>query len=229
MFKYFSDDEINKLYETKIKLPESYFKKYEQFPKCPVKSYNYNWQNFDFPRNPCILDFIEWTQKYNLKNIDHLGCTYITDPELEFISYNKATILPYPGFDLHTLEGFDEQFDFFVFNQTIEHLYNPFQAISQIYKTIKKGGYVFTSAPTLNIPHCTPIHYNGFNPMGLAMLFKTAGFEIIEIGQWGNYDYIEKQWKDNCWPGYNDINKNGIITNAEYCACQCWILVQKIN
>ena len=28
--------------------------------------------------------------------------------------------------------------DFFLFNQTIEHLYNPFEAVNQIYKIIKE-------------------------------------------------------------------------------------------
>jgi len=37
-----------------------------------------------------------------------------------------------------------------------------------------------------------PFHFNGLTPSGLAMLFKTANFEIVEIGQWGNYDYISK-------------------------------------
>jgi len=46
----------------------------------------------------------------------------------------------------------------------IEHLYNPFMAMENIYKYIKPGGYVYTSVPTINIPHMTPIHYNGYNP-----------------------------------------------------------------
>jgi 2-polyprenyl-3-methyl-5-hydroxy-6-metoxy-1,4-benzoquinol methylase len=51
------------------------------------------------------------------------------------------------------------EFDFFIFSQTLEHLYNPFEAVKQIYEIVKPGGYVFTSVPTLNIPHM--IHING--------------------------------------------------------------------
>ena len=54
----FSEDEMLKLYINKVKLPDSYFKKYETLPNCPVKKYNYNWGNYDFPRTWCILDFI---------------------------------------------------------------------------------------------------------------------------------------------------------------------------
>lgn len=225
MFTY---DEIHHLYDTKVKLPSEYFNKYVTLPPCPVKHYDYRWGHYDFARTWCILDFIEWTKKHNLTTIEHLGCTYDTDPELEFITSSKKTMLPFPPYDLHTVsEHYQNTFDFFVFNQTIEHLYQPFDAIKQIYEIVKPGGYVFTSAPTLNIPHMTPIHFNGFTPMGLAMLFHTAGFEIIEIGQWGNYDYITQLWGSHNWPGYDQLHHNNTVTNEERNVCQCWILAKK--
>jgi SAM-dependent methyltransferase len=221
----FNEVELNKIYIEKVKLPESYFKKYEKLPICPVKKYNNDWGYYDFPRNWCILDFIEWIKKYNI-NINHLGYTCDSDPELEFINPLNKTLVSYPYYDLHTISNFFEnEFDFFLFNQTIEHLYNPFEAIKQIYEIVKPGGYVFTSVPTLNIPHSTPIHFNGFNPMGLAMLFKTANFEIIEIGQWGNINYITELFSTHNWPGHNILND---ITNEEKNVCQCWILARKI-
>jgi SAM-dependent methyltransferase len=219
------DQYINELYLNKVKLPESYFQQYKTLPLCPVKLYNYSWNNHDFPRNWAILDFINWIKKHNIDNIEHLGYT-CNDPELEFIQYKNKTLLEYPKYDLHTISNFyKNEFDFFLFNQTIEHLYNPFEAIKQIYEIMKPGGYVFTSVPTINIPHMTPIHFNGFTPMGLAMLFKTAKFEIIEIGQWGNYEYIQKLWRTHCWPGYNSLSN---INNEERNVCQCWILAKKI-
>jgi len=224
----FSEEEVKRIYQEKVKLPPSYFKKYEFLPKCPIQAYGYNWGHYDFPRNWCVLDFIEWTKKHNIQ-IDHLGYTCDSDPELEFIRPSKKTKLSYPEYDLHTLSThFKEEFDFFLFNQTIEHLYNPFEAIKQIYEVVKPGGYVFTSVPTLNIPHMTPIHFNGYNPMGLAMLFKTANFEIVEIGQWGNFDYIQKLWYTHNWPGYDRLQKNNVVPNEEANVCQCWILARKL-
>jgi SAM-dependent methyltransferase len=224
----FSEEEIIRLYNEKVKLPDTYFKKYIPFPRCPVKSFNYNWGNYDFPRNCCILDFIEWINKHNI-TIENLGYTCNTDPELEFISPVNKQLLPYPEYDLHTISThFKDEFDFFLFNQTIEHLYDPFTAIKQIYDIVKPGGYVFTSVPTLNIPHSTPIHFNGYTPMGLAMLFKTAKFEVIEIGQWGNFEYINHLWKSHVWPGYDKLQDNNIITNEVENVCQCWILAKKL-
>ena len=74
----------------------------------------------------------------------------------------------------------------------------------------------------------TPVHFNGMTPMGLAMLFKTSNFEIIEIGQWGNFEYIQKLWSTHSWPGYNTLNHNNRITNEERNVCQCWILARKL-
>jgi hypothetical protein len=54
---------------TRIIFYESHF-----LPPCPVKRFDYSWRNTgDFPRNWCILDFIDWIKKYNIENINHLG------------------------------------------------------------------------------------------------------------------------------------------------------------
>ena len=106
---------------------------------------------------------------------------------MEFIFPSKKTLVSYPEYDLHTIAStteFENEFDFFLFNQTIEHLYNPFEAMKQVYEIVKPGGYVFTSVPTINIPHMTPIHFNGYTPMGLAMLFTPMNIlELVKMGQ----------------------------------------------
>lgn len=225
--KEFNEYDLHYLYNNKVNLPNSYFTKYELLPDCPIKSWNYKWQNFDFPRNWCTLDFKEWVQKYNIKS-EKLGYTCKTDPELEFLEYNENILLEYPKYDLHKIDKyFKDEFDFFLFNQTLEHLYNPYKAIESIYKTIKPGGYVFTSVPTLNIPHMTPIHFTGFTPMGLSVLFESAGFETVEIGQWGNYEYISRLWGAHSWPGFDMLNHNGSVKNEKENVCQCWILAKK--
>jgi hypothetical protein len=225
----YTEQELNNIYNTEVKRPLSYFKKYEVLPPCPVKRWNYKWEGHDFPRAWCILDFIEWKNKYHLNNLGTMGYTCDSDPELEFIEAKEKIYLTYPKYDMHDLSiHFKEKFDFFIFNQTLEHLYNPFLAMKNLYVTIKPGGYVFTSVPTINIPHSTPIHYNGLNPMGLAMLFKISGFKIIDLGQWGNFEYIQKMFYNHSWPGCESlINNDGKIPNEERNVCQTWILVQK--
>ena len=227
MYTY-TDKEIQDFYNEKVKKPASYFKKWEELPPCPVKAYNYSWANYDFPRNWCILDFKEWIDKYNLKNIQNLAYTCDSDPELEMLNAESKTYFPYPPHDLHKLDNHDNEFDFFLFNQTLEHLYNPFAAVAKIHKTLKQGGYVFTSVPTLNIPHCMPFHFNGFTPLGLAMLFKVNGFEVLEVGQWGNFEYIANLFGNHNWPGYNALQRSNRVVNEERNVCQTWILAKKM-
>lgn len=223
--KTFTADEIQTIYYTVVKKDSSYFEKYKyKLPNCPLKVWNYSWNNRDFPRVWGILDFISWIDKYELKEVKDLGFTNPHDPELELLNAKNNTLLYYPPYDLHQPFPDEFQFDFFVFNQTIEHLYNPFIAIENIFKIIKPGGYVFTSVPTLNIPHDTPIHFNGYNPMGLAMLFISNGFEVEEIGQWGNAEYITKLFTRQEWPSLGDLTN---IQNEELNVVQCWILARK--
>jgi hypothetical protein len=220
----FTENQLQNIYLEKVKKELSYFNKYKLMPPCPVKKWNYNWQGYDMPRNFAILDFIEWTKKHNITLGDELGITCDTDPELEFIIYKNKTLIEYPPHDLHIFfEKYQLKFDFFIFNQTIEHLYNPFMVLENIYNYIKHGGYIFASVPTINIPHMTPIHYNGYNPMGLALLFLSTGFEIIEIGQWGNYNYISKLFETHYWPDCTQVSH----INEERNVAQCWILAKK--
>tara|TARA_Y100001970_G_scaffold23424_1_gene27487 strand:- start:2453 stop:3130 length:678 start_codon:yes stop_codon:yes gene_type:complete len=222
--KTFIKDELNTIYVQQVKKDNSYFDKYKSMPPCPVKQWNNNWRGHDMPRNFAILDFIDWTKKHDINIGDELGITSNSDPELEFINYKNKTLLKYPPHDLHIYYGkYEFKFDFFIFNQTIEHLYNPFMALKNIYNYIKPGGYVFTSVPTINIPHMTPIHYNGYNPMGLALLFLSTGFEIIEIGQWGNFEYISKLFRTHTWPDVTQVSHE----NQERNVAQCWILAKK--
>ena len=65
--------------------------------------------------------------------------------------------------------------------------------------------------------------------MGLAMLFEAAGFSVLEVGQWGNFDYIQYIFQNHSWPDYWTLRNlgNGKILNEEKNVAQCWCLVQK--
>lgn len=226
----FTSQQIKNLYLNKVKKDRAYFKKYEQLPLKLQKKWR--WADKDFARVWCLLDFRDWVEKYHINPVERLAITCENDPELEFLSYKNITCIEYDPEtekgDLHAL-SIDSQFDFFLFNQTLEHLYNPFLALAKIYKSLKKGGYVFTSVPTISIPHDTPIHFWGMTPMGLAMLFTINKFEIKEMGQYGSYNYINKMFAmQTNWPNYRQLIHKGKIVNEEENCVQCWILAQKV-
>jgi SAM-dependent methyltransferase len=168
-------------------------------------------------------------KKHNIGHFDKVLSTCENDPELEHISYNSIRYAPYYSGhnDLHTFDLDEKDFDFILFNQTIEHLYNPFLSMSKLYEHLKPGGYLFTSVPTINIPHMIPFHFNGYTPMGLCALMKTTGFNIVELGFWGNVDYIRYIFEKNNWPDYRELTRDGILKNEKDKEAQCWILVRK--
>ena len=235
-FKKFTEVEINEIYNI-VKKNYDYISKYDYLNNDLISFLDeifshpyYKWDSRDYTRVRTILDFKEWIKKYNIIS-ENLAYTYGDDPEIKLIKYSNSTLIEYNpsdfSGDLHNLNQ-KEKYDFFLFNQTLEHLYNPFLSVKNIYDSLVDGGYVFTSVPTINIPHSTPIHFNGFTPMGLAMLFKSCGFKILEIGQWGNYEYITKLFHNHQWLGYKDLSENG-IKNEERNVVNCWILAKKIK
>jgi hypothetical protein len=53
------------------------------------------------------------------------------------------------------------------------------------------------------------------------------GFKVLELGQWGNYEYISKLFLYHAWPGFSHLTSEG-IRNEEKNVVNCWILAQKI-
>jgi hypothetical protein len=100
--------------------------------------------------------------------------------------------------------------------------------MKNLYSILKPGGFLYTAVPILSIPHDTPFHFSGFTPMGLAVLCKLAGFDIKEVGYWGNKKYLELMYKDVYWPDiFEMMDQNKIVKNDPEVPVQTWILVQK--
>ena len=228
MNNLFTEEEIIQVYQTHVVKQQEYYNKLSPLP-LHLNNKNWRWESKDFARIPCILDFNEWIDKHNIKHVNSLLCTDLSDPELEHITYNEVTCLRYENGenDLHTIKT-EKKHDFIIFNQTIEHLYNPFISIKNLYDSLNDGGYLFTSVPTINIPHMIPFHFNGYTPLGLCMLMKSVGFNVAELGYWGNFNYINKLFSIHMWPSYEQlIDGNSNISNEPNNVVQCWILVKK--
>lgn len=227
-FKLFTEADIRQIYDTHVLKPPEYLQKYERTP-LELNTKNWKWEGCDYPRVCCVLDFSEWIAKHSISHFDSVLATS-KDPELEYITYNDIVFAEYKNGqnDLHTLDLDRKSFDFILFSQTLEHLYNPFLAMQRLYAHLKPGGYLFTSVPTLSIPHMTPSHFYGFTPMGLCMLMKSIDFEIVELGYWGNLDYINTMFTHHAWPDYRYLSRNGLISNEVKNAAQAWVLVKKV-
>jgi SAM-dependent methyltransferase len=191
----------------------------------------------DYPRSTIIWDFVEWTEKHNLTRPKSLLTTFL-DVELDFIHPQLSTQYKYgrngdeESGDLHALfqkNLIGEPFDFVFFSQTLEHLYDPLLCLRNLFNKMSPGGHLFTSTPAVNKQHMTPVHFFHYTPMGLAVLLRRAGFEIVQAGQWGNYDYELELFKHADvlhWPNRNALTKPHIV-NSLFHPCQVWALVRK--
>jgi SAM-dependent methyltransferase len=230
MFKKFTQNELYDIFVKHVQKDESYFTKNNNVISKLTSDGKSFWKNKDVPRLFSILDFKEWVKKYNIVEGEKLFYTDNSDIELNFIKYKNKKLFLYDGFnhDLHNINHNEKDFDFILFNQTIEHLYNPFICMQNLFNHLKSGGYLYTTAPTINIPHMTPIHFWGVTPMGLCVLGKSVGLEIMECGYWGNNKYIDYIFKNNNWPDYTQVcDSNNLIDNNFVNQSQTWALFKK--
>ena len=218
-----------------------YLEKYEnisfQLRRNAEPRWKWKWKNKAYPRIPCLLDFESWVSKHKLGAPEHLLCTDPNDPELEFLTPKKVTTYIHqegeePSGDLHYIPCHvnpAQNFDLVLISQTLEHLHNPLLALLNVFHFMRGGGHIFTSVPANNLPHMTPVHYFHYTPMGLAVLFQRAGFEVLEIGAWGSPEYDVGMFSSRKWLDYSELqNQEGLISNrADTNPADVWLLARK--
>jgi SAM-dependent methyltransferase len=225
-----SVDDINTLYKNHVIKDDDYYKKANQKYHELSDFEKIKYDRYDFPRIASLFDYKEWIEKHNLKHVSKLLSTCENDLELEHITFDQITVCDYEKdqkYDLHTMSLDEKDYDLIIFNQTIEHLYNPFVAMKNLYDHLKPGGYLYTTVPIINIPHIVPFHFWGVYPIGLCALSASVGFEVLECGYWGNLNYINSIFSLNGWLNISEIIVDNKIENVEHCQTQTWVLVKK--
>lgn len=229
--KLFSENEVIETYQKYVVKEPSYYEKSNLRYQKLTKDQKKKMFNIDFPRVASLFDFEDWIEKYNLKEINCLLSTFKGDFELEYLNPKHVEYCEYSNGgvnDLHTINLEKKNFDFIIFNQTLEHLYNPFVCMKNLFDHLKVGGYLYTTVPTINIPHMVPFHFWGMTPIGICMLAKSVGFEICECGYWGNYEYLGHIFTYGNWPNNDDVfDDDGKIQNIDLCQAQTWVLLKK--
>jgi len=93
---------------------------------------------------------------------------------------------PYPNVevvaDAHLLPYADNCVDAVYCEAVLEHLSDPVQAVREMYRVLKPGGYVFAATPFMQAYHGYPHHYQNFTLTGHDHLFRRNGFTLIESG-----------------------------------------------
>ena len=115
-----------------------------------------------------------------------LGISGIED--IKFIIDQKnseITLVDYPQVDMQRLPFNDETFDYVISDQVIEHLENPFKAINESNRVLKRGGIAIHTTCFLNYYHPAPNDFWRFSPECLKFICKEFS-QIIQCEGFGN-------------------------------------------
>lgn len=235
MVRYLEPAEVQAIHERYVRKDQTYLGKYptiESLEAAGITKHGYSLKGSDAPRAFTIADFQDWVAKYGIWPSKVLAfCA--GDYELPFLPYGSLDVAVYDGtpkYDLHCLDLPVKDYDFALLSHTLEHLNSPEICIRRIFEHLAPGGYVFASLPTVSIPHCVPNHFLGYQPDGLACLFVRCGFDLVDIGYWGNVDYAVKMFTAHCtkqghtWP---DVYALSDIRNDPELPCQSWVLARR--
>lgn len=91
----------------------------------------------------------------------------------------------YPEVDMQNLPYEDNNFDFVISDQVIEHIEDPKIAVKESYRVLKKGGIAIHTTCFINYIHLCPKDFWRFSPEALKYLCKDFS-EILQCEGWGN-------------------------------------------
>jgi SAM-dependent methyltransferase len=81
----------------------------------------------------------------------------------------------------------DESFDSVLSTYVLEHVEFPEQCAKEMYRVLRKGGYVLLSAPQIHSLHEEPHDYYRYTCYGLKSIFERAGFTVVHYEQVGGF------------------------------------------
>jgi SAM-dependent methyltransferase len=74
----------------------------------------------------------------------------------------------------------DQDFDSVVTNQVFEHVFNPEQFLSEVYRVLKPEGLLLLTVPFVWDEHEQPIDYARYSSFGLKHILEANGFQVLE-------------------------------------------------
>jgi SAM-dependent methyltransferase len=79
----------------------------------------------------------------------------------------------------------DNEFNAVLSNQVLEHVFNPDEFLSEIYRVLKPGGRLLLTVPFIWDEHEQPNDYARYSSFGLKSLLTRNGFKIIKYEKIG--------------------------------------------
>ena len=75
-----------------------------------------------------------------------------------------------------------------------------------------------------------PYHFSHLTPIGLAMLMRHVGFEVVELGYWGNREYLRRLYTYGYWADWSQVggpDNSGVVDTSFDLAVQTWVLARR--
>jgi SAM-dependent methyltransferase len=112
------------------------------------------------------------------------GAAHAGKPWKEHVS------LMYPEFDVCAPLEDPRRYDVVICEQVLEHVPDPWAAVSNLRAMCAPGGHLIVSTPFLVRVHELPLFAMGdywrFTPRGLRTLLESAGLDVETVDSWGN-------------------------------------------
>ena len=71
-------------------------------------------------------------------------------------------------------------FDSIICNAVLEHVPEPIPAIKELYRVLRKGGYLYLCIPFMQPEHLNPGDYQRYTKDGIIKLVQDAGFRVVK-------------------------------------------------
>lgn len=128
--------------------------------------------------------------------------------------------------DMHFIK--DETYDTVISTSVLEHVRNPFRAVSEMRRILKKGGTLIISAPMLCRLHEEPYDFFRFTKYGFKSILEDSGFKVIKImPEAGLFSFIGHQFSTVfvCAFWHIPVIKNiAFFINKWLCVMPCYLL-----
>lgn len=80
----------------------------------------------------------------------------------------------------------DNEFDCVILTEVLEHIYKPHDALAEIRRVLKPGGYIAGTVPFFMWEHEAPYDFHRYTYFALQRMFEEQGFEIIRLDYVGD-------------------------------------------
>lgn len=136
--------------------------------------------------------FVELSRKYLRGNMIDIGCGIKPyQPRLKSFVTSHVGVDHMESFhdksnvDLfgtaYSIPVSDSSFQSAICTAVLEHLEDPFAAISECERVLENGGYAIYSIPFIWHLHEEPRDFFRYSKYGISYLFQKAGFEVVEM------------------------------------------------